>query len=190
MKFRCFQCNQLLGVSRSKAGSVVKCPKCSTDLIVPEPDEGPVSVDQPSAPETTAAFLSAIAAGLPVELAEVRLEDIRVDPESPRNPPPAPEPPPYVPPPAAVTAPPPVTPDPIAFAVTSSSPPPPIVEPVVPPITIAPPSLAPERMTASRARDLVLPRSVVASWSLFVLLAQALAFLAGLLAGHYIWRVH
>jgi hypothetical protein len=45
-------------------------------------------------------------------------------------------------------------------------------------------------MTASRARDLVLPRSVVASWSLFVLLAQALAFLAGLLAGHYIWRVH
>ena len=32
-----------------------------------------------------------------------------------------------------------------------------------------------------------LPRSVVAAWSLFVLLAQALAFVAGLLAGHYIW---
>ena len=32
-------------------------------------------------------------------------------------------------------------------------------------------------------------RSVVATWSLFVLLAQALAFLAGLLAGHFIWRV-
>jgi hypothetical protein len=60
----------------------------------------------------------------------------------------------------------------------------------VPPIRIEPPTLATERMTASRTRDLVLPRSVVASWSLFVLLAQALAFVAGLLAGHFIWRVH
>ncbi len=41
-----------------------------------------------------------------------------------------------------------------------------------------------------RARDLVLPRSVVGAWSLFVILALALAFLAGLLAGHYVWRVH
>ena len=36
IKFRCFQCNQLLGVSRSKAGEVVSCPKCAAELIVPE----------------------------------------------------------------------------------------------------------------------------------------------------------
>jgi len=56
-------------------------------------------------------------------------------------------------------------------------------------IKVEPPSLLLERTTA-RARDLVLPRSVVAFWSLFVLVAKALAFLAGLLAGHYIWRIH
>jgi hypothetical protein len=42
----------------------------------------------------------------------------------------------------------------------------------------------------ARARDVVLPRSVVLAWSLFVLLALALAFGAGLLAGHYIWWVY
>jgi hypothetical protein len=31
---------------------------------------------------------------------------------------------------------------------------------------------------------------VVATWSLLVLVAQALAFVAGLLAGHYVWRIH
>jgi hypothetical protein len=41
-----------------------------------------------------------------------------------------------------------------------------------------------------RARDVVLPRSVVLAWSLFVLLALAAAFGAGLLAGHFVWRVH
>jgi hypothetical protein len=41
-----------------------------------------------------------------------------------------------------------------------------------------------------RPRDLVIPRSVVTAWSLFVLLALALAFIAGLLAGHFLWKVH
>ncbi|MDB5349411.1 MAG: hypothetical protein JWN86_658 [Planctomycetota bacterium] len=42
IKFRCFQCNKLLGVSRSKVGAVVACPQCGTELIVPEPlDEAP-----------------------------------------------------------------------------------------------------------------------------------------------------
>jgi hypothetical protein len=62
--------------------------------------------------------------------------------------------------------------------------------PVVPPIEVEPLTVAPERPATARARDVVLPRSVVASWSLFVLLAQGLAFVAGLLAGHYLWRVH
>ncbi len=36
IKFRCFQCQKLLGVSRTKAGAVVSCPKCGAGLLVPE----------------------------------------------------------------------------------------------------------------------------------------------------------
>ncbi|HMB02990.1 MAG TPA: hypothetical protein VKP69_04520 [Isosphaeraceae bacterium] len=64
------------------------------------------------------------------------------------------------------------------------------VGPVVPPIRVEPPTRAVERTPTDRSRDLVIPRSAMASWSLFVLLAQALAFVAGLLAGHYLWRDH
>jgi hypothetical protein len=32
-----------------------------------------------------------------------------------------------------------------------------------------------------------MPRSAVVAWSLFVLLALVLAFVAGLLAGHFVW---
>ncbi|MHC5543793.1 hypothetical protein ACYOEI_36665, partial [Singulisphaera rosea] len=47
-----------------------------------------------------------------------------------------------------------------------------------------------EPVSSTRSRDIVLPRSAVAAWSLFVLIAQGLAFLAGLLAGHFLWKVH
>jgi DNA-directed RNA polymerase subunit RPC12/RpoP len=40
IRFRCAYCNQLMGISRRKAGSVVRCPKCAGDIIVPTPDEG------------------------------------------------------------------------------------------------------------------------------------------------------
>ncbi len=60
----------------------------------------------------------------------------------------------------------------------------------MPAIQVEPPSLIRESVSGKRPRDLVLPRSVVAFWSLFVLIAQALAFIAGLLSGHFIWRVH
>jgi hypothetical protein len=85
---------------------------------------------------------------------------------------------------AGVAAAPPPAPAP-AFAPPSAA-----AETVVPPIRVERPSLVTERTTPLRARDIVLPRSVVASWSLLVLVAQALAFVAGLLAGHYVWRVH
>jgi hypothetical protein len=61
---------------------------------------------------------------------------------------------------------------------------------VIPAIQLDGPRSAASRALPVRSRDLVLPRSVVASWSLFVLFAQGLAFLAGLLAGHFLWRVH
>lgn len=50
IRFRCAFCNQLMGISRRKAGQVVSCPKCSGQVVVPtpegdsddgEPDPGP-----------------------------------------------------------------------------------------------------------------------------------------------------
>jgi hypothetical protein len=38
IKFRCVYCEQLLGIARRKAGTVVKCPNCEGQLIVPAPD--------------------------------------------------------------------------------------------------------------------------------------------------------
>jgi hypothetical protein len=227
IKIRCYQCNQLLGVSRSKAGKAVNCPKCGTGLVVPDAGEVPAAAVGPAGAEATPAFLAALDAGVPVEIADIRPEDIRaqsddnwrpppiaVDAPRPAAPPPtpgapAPELPSFLaslaptseagrpagydigsyptplvaPAPAPAVAP---TPAPApAQAPTSVA-----AEAVVPPIRLEPPSLVSDRTTTLRSRDIVLPRSVVASWSLLVLLAQALAFVAGLLAGHYVWRVH
>ncbi len=38
IRFRCGHCNQLLGIARRKAGSVVNCPKCHQQLVVPSPE--------------------------------------------------------------------------------------------------------------------------------------------------------
>src|SRR4051812_47852861 len=39
IRFRCAYCNQLMGISRRKSGSIVRCPKCSGQVVVPNPDE-------------------------------------------------------------------------------------------------------------------------------------------------------
>ena len=36
--FRCGECNRLLGVSRSRVGQTIICPKCNTEQPVPNPD--------------------------------------------------------------------------------------------------------------------------------------------------------
>jgi hypothetical protein len=41
IRFRCVYCNQLLGISRRKAGTIVRCTSCEGQLIVPDPVEGP-----------------------------------------------------------------------------------------------------------------------------------------------------
>ncbi len=38
IRFRCAYCNQLMGIARRKAGTVVRCPKCAGEIIVPVPD--------------------------------------------------------------------------------------------------------------------------------------------------------
>jgi hypothetical protein len=38
IRFRCHHCNQLLGIANRKAGSAVRCPKCSGEVLVPGPE--------------------------------------------------------------------------------------------------------------------------------------------------------
>jgi hypothetical protein len=38
IRFRCAYCNQLMGIARRKAGSVVSCPGCQRQLVVPTPN--------------------------------------------------------------------------------------------------------------------------------------------------------
>ena len=42
IRFRCAYCNQLMGIAKRKAGSIVRCPKCSGQVVVPDPvdDDG------------------------------------------------------------------------------------------------------------------------------------------------------
>jgi hypothetical protein len=219
IKFRCYRCNQLVGVSPSKAGAVVACPKCSAELRVPQPSEpgpGPGARATATAPPPTESRSGASDAGLALDLLDIRPEDIRVEPGVVVQLPTDSEPPPpgdsgdedveidVLPPidtsPRAPKSPPkgdddrrgpPVD---VAAAVLASAPPPvePAGEAAVPPILLDAPRAAKpvRRGPAPRARDVVLPRTAVAAWSLFVILALGLAFVAGLLAGHYVWRVH
>jgi hypothetical protein len=211
VKFRCYRCNTLLGVSRSKIGSVIACVKCGTELVVPDPDEAPVSEASVSAESTPSSLAEpslqsapALDVGIPLAIKDIRPEDIRIEvdvpwePLVPSSPPSEPAIGPlqteFSPEPEPEPTPVPAAPEPISAAriVPPPEPPRPVVEPepVVPKIEVEAVSIRRERSTPGRPRDLTLPRTVVAFWSLFVLIAQALAFVAGLLAGHYLWRVH
>jgi DNA-directed RNA polymerase subunit RPC12/RpoP len=39
IRFRCVYCDQKLGIGTRKAGTVVKCPNCTGQIIVPPPDQ-------------------------------------------------------------------------------------------------------------------------------------------------------
>src|SRR5437899_2430519 len=51
IRFRCAYCNQLLGIARRKSGTVVRCPTCAGQLVVPDVDtdetEPPGGGDEP-----------------------------------------------------------------------------------------------------------------------------------------------
>ena len=86
-----------------------------------------------------------------------------------------------------------VPPEPVAATPGPIPTPPPLPVPqadvVVPPIqletsvTILPPVTEPRRIS-----EVTLPASVVLAWSLFVLAAVAMSFVAGLMIGHFLWR--
>ncbi|HEX4589097.1 MAG TPA: hypothetical protein VH120_04165 [Gemmataceae bacterium] len=50
IRFRCVYCNQLLGISRRKAGTIVRCTSCEGQLIVPEPSDAATEAGQAEKP--------------------------------------------------------------------------------------------------------------------------------------------
>jgi hypothetical protein len=51
IRFRCAYCNQLMGIARRKSGTVVRCPRCAGEVIVPtdqlpQPANGPGRLKQ------------------------------------------------------------------------------------------------------------------------------------------------
>jgi hypothetical protein len=51
IRFRCAYCNQLLGIARRKVGTMVRCPTCAGQVVVPDRDaEDLDKVDDPSNP--------------------------------------------------------------------------------------------------------------------------------------------
>jgi hypothetical protein len=41
IRFRCAYCNQLMGIARRKSGTVVRCPTCAGQVVVPQSDTEP-----------------------------------------------------------------------------------------------------------------------------------------------------
>src|SRR3984893_2440696 len=51
IRFRCAYCNQLLGIARRKVGTVVRCPTCAGQVVVPDKDaEDLDKIDDPANP--------------------------------------------------------------------------------------------------------------------------------------------
>ncbi len=55
IRFRCVYCNQLMGIARRKAGTVVRCPSCASQVTVPnlsseKPADKPARAPAPSEP--------------------------------------------------------------------------------------------------------------------------------------------
>jgi phage FluMu protein Com len=257
LKFRCYRCNQLLAVAPSKAGTIVACPKCQADLLIPAAEvatkesgenQGKGEVERPRKAESKAesrvraeaaailgaspgvptpapvpTFLGELSGVIPPDLADLRPEDLRVEAEFFENLTRAPSPPAVEPAPWPVpeslgssfstgsispTAPyppetestreiePPEWPSATPEAADRVSRPsektslPEEVKSIVPQIEIEPPSILPPGTEIRRVSEVVLPAPVVLAWSLFVLVGIALSFVAGLMIGHFLWKMH
>jgi DNA-directed RNA polymerase subunit RPC12/RpoP len=72
IRFRCAYCNQLMGIAKRKAGSIVRCPKCSGQVVVPDP------VDDDGAGEEDASDMPAAAPDA-VQQTNKALEDLEIE---------------------------------------------------------------------------------------------------------------
>ena len=232
LRFRCYRCNQLLGVLSRKAGTVISCPRCAAELKVPRPEEQTVTADasrpghglttQSRVPVSSSAptsksdgnalpsFMEEIAAAISDDLATLRPEDIRVEAEfvdlvvttsegitspAPAALEPQSEPLPGDPVEVEVEAylsqtPPPAELPPVVAAEPRSVDPPvdPAIGAVLPAIKIETPTLLPPGRHLQAVSEVILQPATVLAWSLLVLLALPMAFLAGLLIGHFVWK--
>jgi hypothetical protein len=179
--FRCGECNRLLGVSRSRIGTTVTCPKCGTDLVVPDPDDDTAEAPPPPASTSgetaavgvTAAGGAAVFPGLAIEPEPLSLRS-----HEPRRPYKVPD---------RRTAPA-SEPEPDRPTGSSGSGFVGIQVEEVPIRETGGPTTAPEVRLGTRPGDVVMPRTAFLLWSFVMLAALVLTFSAGLLAGHFLWR--
>jgi DNA-directed RNA polymerase subunit RPC12/RpoP len=75
IRFRCAYCNQLLGIARRKAGTVVRCPGCAGQVVVPSLEEVGGAPPSPSVPPAPAPA-GAVQATAPVPQVNVFEGDI------------------------------------------------------------------------------------------------------------------
>ena len=204
-KFRCSECQKLLGISPRKVGRMIHCPQCGAELIVPSPDEAPTETEEATE-----------FADLGIDLGFASPLDLRL-PELPTDrlidQPGAIEeaiaflerstaPPPFEPPGSALE-PSEVSTKDLTAAITSvysdadadaeldlDDEPEPLVQTALEPLqtSSARQRSRPVEATVDRRRDVVLPRTAAVAWALFAILALGFSFLSGLMIGHYRWR--
>ncbi len=216
IRFRCFQCNKLLGVSRAKAGAVVACPQCAAELVVPEPVDpaAPPSSTNPApkppeSPKSSPSSSRIEPVVVPWDVAPATdgstdaaqaFPAVQFEPVSLRSEPAARTRPATRPPKASsrddaeavdVVA---AMALPVAGLASPSA-----EQVVLPALAVESPSLREEptlrggpartsvRERSARRDDVVLPRTALILWSFLVLLALVFAFAAGLLAGRFLW---
>jgi DNA-directed RNA polymerase subunit RPC12/RpoP len=156
VRFRCAYCNQLMGISHRKVGTVVRCPKCSGQVVVPHVEDAP---DDAAAEQGAAVKL--------LEDPELELLLAGAATESSGKPKPARK---RQGPPAAILE---IDVEPVEIP---TAPPPPVSpQPVASAAAKAAPSFFRGTVT--------LPRWLVGGIAIVILLLLGLAFLAGFLLG-------
>jgi ribosomal protein S27E len=170
--FRCGECNRLLGVSRARIGSTVTCPKCGTELVVPDPDGGepnrPEGGSDTASREPTAGSATAIP-GLAIET-----EPFSLRPREPQRPYRVPD-----------RRPPPSSEGPGGGGSGSGFV---GIQVEAPPLReTAGLAGAPETRFGARPGDVIMPRTAFLLWSFVMLVALVIALAAGLLAGRFLW---
>lgn len=166
IRFRCGKCNQLLGISRRKAGTVVRCPSCATELMVP-------TAEAASPPRREEQKAGNAAAGLPpFEGSDfAKLFEPTAEPSLPAVPSAAAA----ARPPAAAVAPPAESKPANEFAFD------------VEPVNISPASTA-ERASTSSSTGLLLTPLRATLLAVVVIILLALAFLLGLVVGYFLFH--
>lgn len=185
-RFRCFNCQKLMGAPASKFGKKAHCPRCGVELIVPIPEDAEgrdVPEDEYEEENPDAVDLGALgmdlAAPPPRKTAATSLRDPGFV-EPPTNP-------------IAFLETAPATPEEADVDEEGDSPAP--DESVVPIDLKTPAAPLTERRTRviaednqNRRRDVILPRTAAIAWAMSSLLGIGFAFVAGMLIGHYLWR--